>query len=152
MHGKSHWRSTLIICATDGQQTSYSLAQYANATGGYLAQLEHRYYGESLPFGNITSTLTYDWDYLTLDNVMMDSVQFVTELKTHTKTLENATVIVFGGMQEIEPRIDYSADPVQNRFIRRISYHNVASEPRRHIQWCSRFGIPIVPQWSDFSP
>lgn len=76
-------------------------------------QIEHRYFGDSLPFGPINSTLTYNWDYLTLNNVMMDSVEFVQFIKKNS-TFTNAKTIVFGGLI-FKPRHDILGSSLANR-------------------------------------
>ena len=56
---------------------------------------EHRYYGESMPFGDAT----FDRDnlkYLTVEQAMMDYVEFILDYK-QTNGLQDRAVIVGGG-------------------------------------------------------
>ncbi|KAF2739641.1 hypothetical protein EJ04DRAFT_572801 [Polyplosphaeria fusca] len=73
-----------------------SLLSYAAETEALLVGLNHRYFNESVPFGPITNA-SYDWQYLTLDNVMKDSVEFVRFVKQQVPAAANATTIVAGG-------------------------------------------------------
>ncbi len=57
------------------------------------AVLEHRYFGESLPFENNSFTAK-NFRYFTLENVMADAVSFVDFVKTN---VTGATYSVVGG-------------------------------------------------------
>jgi hypothetical protein len=95
-------------------------------------QIEHRYYGDSLPFGPINSTLTYDWDYLTLDNVMTDSVEFLQFIKQNS-TFTKAKTIVFGGLIPASQDDVFGsslADGCCDRILRWLSSHDAPPQPR----------------------
>lgn len=55
---------------------------WAKELDGIAVSLEHRYFGESAPFG-ATNPLTQheEFSYLTLDNIMGDAAYFVNILK-----------------------------------------------------------------------
>ncbi|KAE9405742.1 hypothetical protein BT96DRAFT_915948 [Gymnopus androsaceus JB14] len=72
------------------------LYSWAQELGGIAASLEHRYFGESLPFGNDSWTRD-NIKYLTLDNVMDDAVEFVNWIKSNVTGAESSPVIVSSG-------------------------------------------------------
>ncbi|KAE9405741.1 hypothetical protein BT96DRAFT_915947 [Gymnopus androsaceus JB14] len=72
------------------------LYSWAQELGGIAASLEHRYFGESLPFGNDSWTRD-NIKYLTLDSVMDDAVEFVNSIKANVTGAENSPVIVSSG-------------------------------------------------------
>uniref|UniRef100_T1JCH1 Lysosomal Pro-X carboxypeptidase n=1 Tax=Strigamia maritima TaxID=126957 RepID=T1JCH1_STRMM len=58
---------------------------------------EHRYYGQSLPYGDLSySNLKY-LGYLTSEQALADFAQLITSLKDFTKGAANVPVIAFGG-------------------------------------------------------
>ncbi|KAI0380613.1 peptidase S28 [Hypomontagnella monticulosa] len=70
--------------------------EYARQLGGLAVSLEHRYFGESLPFGQDSHT-TSNMKYLTLDNVMADAVSFVEHIKkTNNGTSDSKAIIASG--------------------------------------------------------
>lgn len=71
---------------------------FAQELGGMAVSLEHRYFGQSMPFGNSTVSWTpTNMKYLTLDNVMADAVNFVNMLKAnYTGASESKTVVASG--------------------------------------------------------
>eukprot|EP01084_Bolivina_argentea_P242402 406660_1 len=66
----------------------------ASEFGALILFCEHRYYGETHPFGNDFSPSAMR--YLTMENAIADYAQFITTIKQDYK-LPNAKVIVFGG-------------------------------------------------------
>ena len=73
------------------------MKELASAWGGLLVFGEHRYYGESMPFGK-DSLLPENAVYLSTEQALADYANLLTELKNNI--LENATdcpVISFGG-------------------------------------------------------
>jgi alpha-beta hydrolase superfamily lysophospholipase len=71
---------------------------FAKELNGIAVALEHRYFGESVPFGADLSNYTpQQWKYLTLDNVMDDAVYFVQSLKKNVTGAHNATTFAAGG-------------------------------------------------------
>ncbi len=60
------------------------------------AVLEHRYFGESLPFRNNSFTAK-NLRYFTLENVMADAVSFVDFVRTNVIAAAHSKVIVVGG-------------------------------------------------------
>lgn len=77
-------------------QEYLSLMQYAQETDALLVNINHRYFNDSVPFGPLLNA-TYDWEYLTLENVMMDSVELVKYVKQKTPSAAAAKTIVAGG-------------------------------------------------------
>ncbi|KAF2659777.1 hypothetical protein K491DRAFT_688878 [Lophiostoma macrostomum CBS 122681] len=74
----------------------FSLVQYAHETNALLLNINHRYFNDSVPFGVITDT-TYDWQYLTLENVLMDSVELVKYAKQEVPGAAESKVFAAGG-------------------------------------------------------
>lgn len=73
---------------------------FAQELGGMAVSLEHRYFGESMPFGNSTVSWTpMNMKYLTLDNVMADAVNFVNMLKTNYSGASESKTLVTSGKQ-----------------------------------------------------
>ncbi|RDX41422.1 peptidase S28 [Lentinus brumalis] len=72
------------------------LTEWAQELGGMTAVLEHRYFGQSLPFGNNSFTAK-NLRYFTLENVMADAVSFVNFVKTNVTGAAHSKVIVVGG-------------------------------------------------------
>ncbi|TBU40389.1 serine carboxypeptidase S28-domain-containing protein [Dichomitus squalens] len=71
------------------------LADWAKEIGGLTATLEHRYFGQSLPFGNDSYTQE-NFKYLTLENVMQDAVNFIDFIKSNVTGASNSKAIVVG--------------------------------------------------------
>ena len=67
----------LHICGEGNAEEGYFLndnaIQWAKSLGARIVYLEHRYYGDSLPFSDLSSA---HMKYLTLDNVMEDLATF----------------------------------------------------------------------------
>ena len=76
-------------------QDTLIFADWAKELGGLTATLEHRYFGESLPFGNDSYTQD-NFKYLTLENVMQDAVNFVGFVKNNVTGASNSKAIVVG--------------------------------------------------------
>ncbi|KAJ7166404.1 serine carboxypeptidase S28-domain-containing protein [Mycena crocata] len=76
----------------------FEFARWAPEFGAALMSIEHRYFGRSLPFGNNSYT-TENFRFLTLDNVMSDSVAIVDWWRTNVTNGagKDSPVIVFGG-------------------------------------------------------
>ncbi|KIV87629.1 hypothetical protein PV11_03161 [Exophiala sideris] len=71
---------------------------WAQQTNGIAVVLEHRYFGKSAPFGATDPTKQFEeYSYLTLDNVMADSVAFLDYLKKNVTGATDSKVIVFSG-------------------------------------------------------
>ena len=64
--------------------------------------LEHRYFGESLPFGNDSYTPD-NLKHFMLDSVMQDAVYFMDFIKKNVTGAANSKAIVAGGMQLTSP-------------------------------------------------
>ena len=58
---------------------------------------EHRYYGESMPFGNESFSSRENLAYFTADQAMADYANLVKHIKATRAGAENSKVIVFGG-------------------------------------------------------
>lgn len=62
-----------------------------------VVNLEHRYFGHSKPFGNASAT-NENLKFLTLDNVMADAVEFVSQMqKNFTWAAKSKAVAASGG-------------------------------------------------------
>ena len=77
-------------------QEKLSLYNMTQELHGIAATIEHRYIGESLPFGNASQT-TEGLRYLTLDNVMLDAVDFIDYIKSTVPGANESKAIVDGG-------------------------------------------------------
>lgn len=72
--------------------------KFAQELGGLAVNLEHRYFGESLPAGpDWASYKPEDYKHLTLDNVMMDAKTFVESIKKNLTGAQDAPVFVASG-------------------------------------------------------
>lgn len=70
-----------LVASFPAKYRRVSLISYAQQTNGLVVSIEHRYFGQSIPFGAVrTNVTTYDWKSLTLDNVMicLACQQFIT--------------------------------------------------------------------------
>ncbi|KAI1415503.1 peptidase S28 [Hypoxylon sp. FL1857] len=70
--------------------------EYAKQLGGLAVSLEHRYFGQSLPFGQNSHTPS-NMKFLTLDNVMADAVSFVEYIKESHNGAPDSKAIVASG-------------------------------------------------------
>ncbi|XP_059157190.1 lysosomal Pro-X carboxypeptidase-like isoform X2 [Physella acuta] len=62
-----------------------------------LVFAEHRYYGESLPFGPETYQNVSNLNYLTSEQALADFVELINYLKTNLPGAANSSVVAFGG-------------------------------------------------------
>ena len=77
---------------------AHVFSDYAPKLGGIIATLEHRFFGSSYPEGpSWENTTTAQFGPLTLENVLQDSVAFVTWIKKTVLGAENSKVIISGG-------------------------------------------------------
>ncbi|KAF2119087.1 serine carboxypeptidase S28-domain-containing protein [Lophiotrema nucula] len=83
--------STYLDCANDT-----ILYWMAEELGGMAVSLEHRYFGNSLPFGNASMEVK-NVKYLTLENVMADGVAFVEWLRTSVPGAQDSKVVIASG-------------------------------------------------------
>ncbi|KAI0172953.1 peptidase S28 [Hypoxylon sp. FL1284] len=83
--------STYLDCAN-----TTVMYEYAKRLGGLAVSLEHRYFGQSLPFGQQSHTNS-NMKYLTLDNVMADAASFVGHLKKTVKGAADSKAILGSG-------------------------------------------------------
>lgn len=84
-----------------------SIEMFANNTGfmwenaerfnALLVFAEHRYYGESLPFGNESFTNKENRGYLTAEQALADYAFLISYLKTSIPGVKRAPIIAFGG-------------------------------------------------------
>ncbi|XP_017778055.1 PREDICTED: putative serine protease K12H4.7 [Nicrophorus vespilloides] len=61
---------------------------------GYMFYTEHRYYGKSFPFNNVSSD---SLKYLTTDQALADVAYFITHMKRTMRGMANSKVVVVGG-------------------------------------------------------
>lgn len=79
-------------------QNSTILYSWAKELKAIVFSLEHRYFGESAPFGaKDPVTQPKEFEFLTLDNVMADGVRFLDSLKQNITGAENSKCIVASG-------------------------------------------------------
>ncbi|KAJ7435209.1 serine carboxypeptidase S28-domain-containing protein [Mycena galericulata] len=85
--------SSRMLCSED-----FEFARWAPEFGAGLMAIEHRYFGGSGPYGNNSYT-NENMRFLTLDNVMADTVAVVDWWRTNVTNGAgtNAPVVVFGG-------------------------------------------------------
>ncbi|KAJ6568688.1 serine carboxypeptidase S28-domain-containing protein [Mycena capillaripes] len=76
----------------------FEFARWAPEVGAALMVIEHRYFGKSQPFGNDSYT-NENMRFLTLDNVMSDTVAVVDWWRTNVTngSGKDSPVVVFGG-------------------------------------------------------
>jgi dipeptidyl-peptidase-2/lysosomal Pro-X carboxypeptidase len=100
-----------MICLED-----LILPTWAKELGALAVTLEHRFFGKSNP--NNFENLTVRYDTLTLDNVLEDSVNFITWIKENVNGARDSPVIATGGKFH-SPQILKSSNnydfPVQGR-------------------------------------
>jgi serine carboxypeptidase S28 len=71
--------------------------------GGIVAGLEHRFFGLSMPEGFDESDTTSDiWSSLTLNNTLLDSVNFIEWIKKIVPDAQNSKVLVLDGEFTVE--------------------------------------------------
>ena len=71
---------------------------WAKETNRIAVTLEHRYFGESAPFGASDHTKqSKEYAYLTLDNVMADGVAFMDHIKQNITVAQDSEAIVLSG-------------------------------------------------------
>ncbi|KAJ7693146.1 serine carboxypeptidase S28-domain-containing protein [Mycena rosella] len=78
-------------------QELFEFGRRAPEFGAALMTIEHRYFGKSLPYGNSTYNTTENMRFLTLDNVISDTITVVDWWRANVTESKNAPVIVFGG-------------------------------------------------------
>lgn len=85
-----------LLCLEHG-----SLLEYAKELGALVVALEHRYFGSSCPYGlnysEINTWTPSELKALTLDNVLHDSIRFLTWLKESDPRIKDAKVLADGG-------------------------------------------------------
>jgi lysosomal Pro-X carboxypeptidase len=66
--------------------------------GAIIATLEHRYFGLSVPDGfNASVAMGADWAPLTMNNTLLDSVNFIHWIKKSVPGASDSKAIVLGG-------------------------------------------------------
>ena len=77
--------------------TNMSMAWYAQSLGALVVSAEHRYFGESLPFGNKSFTIE-NIQYLAIEQTLADYAAIITFIKASVKGVtERSKVVSFGG-------------------------------------------------------
>ena len=84
-----------MVC-TDDIQEDLILPTWAEETGGLAVTLEHRFFGDSLP--NNDANLTSRYESMTTDNIMLDAVEFIKNIKETTSGAQESQVIAVGSM------------------------------------------------------
>lgn len=69
--------------------------ELAEAFSGYIVFIEHRYYGKSVPFGDMWQQ-NYNYQYLTVEQALADYAIILTNLKAQLGN-EKRKVVAFGG-------------------------------------------------------
>ncbi|CAF0829046.1 unnamed protein product, partial [Brachionus calyciflorus] len=70
--------------------------QLSEKHGALVVFAEHRYFGESLPFGNNSHKYPFH-KYLNVDQTLKDYANVIKSIKSKTPNAENSPVIAFGG-------------------------------------------------------
>ncbi|CAH8532368.1 unnamed protein product [Heterobilharzia americana] len=99
---KSLKLSTLLTTRNEGAIETFAensgfiwkLAKELNAS---VIFAEHRYYGESLPFGNSSFKDRQHFGYLTAEQALADYVLLINQLKANYSCFASSPVIAFGG-------------------------------------------------------
>lgn len=75
---------------------------WAEDMGAILAGLEHRFFGESVPEGfDATTAKPEEYAPLTMNNTLLDSVNFIQWIKRTVPNAKDSRVFVMGGTQPI---------------------------------------------------
>lgn len=100
-----HWQANAPIFFYAGNEGD--IFSFANNTGfmwenapkfnAMVVFVEHRYYGESMPYGNKSFSGLTNLGYLTVEQALADYAQFITDLKDTTPGAKYSPVVVFGG-------------------------------------------------------
>lgn len=77
--------------------SGYMTGNLSSDFGGMVVFAEHRYYGESKPFGNESFNSSANLKYLSVEQVMNDYVQLLEHLKLLNPELNGRATILFGG-------------------------------------------------------
>ena len=85
--------TTVLSSAT---ATNLSLAHYASKINGLVVSAEHRYFGESLPFGNDSYTRD-NIRFLRVEQTLRDYVTIIQHVQETMKLSALDGVVVFGG-------------------------------------------------------
>lgn len=76
----------------------FILHDWAEETGAILASLEHRFFGLSQPSGfNASTASAADYAPLTINNTLLDSVNFIRWIKRTVPDAKHSKTIVMGG-------------------------------------------------------
>jgi hypothetical protein len=78
-------------------QNSTIVYEWAKQLGGIAVSLEHRYFGESAPFGQVDSYTNSNIKFLSLENVMADAVSFMRFIQKTVAGAEESKPIVVSG-------------------------------------------------------
>ena len=70
---------------------------YAKQLGGIAGAIEHRYFGNSTPFGPNQSYTREGFVHLTLDNIMDDTVLFVKQIQQNVTGASKSPAIIASG-------------------------------------------------------
>ena len=94
-------RPILFYCGNEGdiwgfyKNSGFITETLASKWGGLVVFAEHRYFGQSMPFGK-HSLEKGNNQYLTVDNALMDYVELIKSIKIKYGA-EGKAVIAFGG-------------------------------------------------------
>jgi lysosomal Pro-X carboxypeptidase len=77
--------------------TYSSMGYYAAAMNALIVASEHRYYGQSLPFGPVDSFVLPNMVYLTIQQSLADYVALVQAVKATVPGASHSPVFTFGG-------------------------------------------------------
>uniref|UniRef100_A0A0N4ZGJ9 Serine protease K12H4.7 n=1 Tax=Parastrongyloides trichosuri TaxID=131310 RepID=A0A0N4ZGJ9_PARTI len=73
------------------QKPDYQYMQMAQTHGAYIYQLEHRFFGQSIPYGNMNMT---NVKYFTTEQALEDLAAFI---RSMSKQFTNPRWVIFGG-------------------------------------------------------
>lgn len=87
--------------------------ELAQQTGALVVFAEHRYYGDSMPYGNESYTKEH-LNYLTSEQALADYAYLIKSIKSNVTGAEKSPVIAFGGKLFTKMSI---FDPYLNGFV-----------------------------------
>lgn len=100
-----HWKPGKPIFFYAGNEGD--IFMFANNTGfmwenakdfeAMVVFMEHRYYGDTMPYGSKSFKGLANLGYLTVEQALSDYADFLTDLKENHPGAANSPVIVFGG-------------------------------------------------------
>lgn len=97
----NHGGPLLVTCGFEGREHSYSvdhsaMAEYAEELNGIALAVEHRYFGDSKPFGSCNTGDENCFEFLTVEQALQDCRGIIRRVMQSLQ-VESVRVISFGG-------------------------------------------------------